>query len=1044
MEAQRSDHLEDPRPLSLRGQSRSRGKSEAGHHAPAVPPATREAEPDSSDDTPLRQRRRQRPANGGATRLKVGWLTPFGPRSDVGTFSRAVLRAAAGNEERGLDLIPLVNQNGPTYFHPGPLLTLGGGVDEDVLQSFDAVVYNIGNNVENHGAINRLALRCPGIVVVHDLVMQHYVAWETFERLRDPTVYADLMASHYGARGLDALAASRICAARARPRYAPWDSAHATAMPLVEPFVATAAAVIVHSAFAEERVRGLTSAPLLRLGLPHDQKPELADAEVAAWAEQTCRRERVTFAAFGHIGQGKCLPMLVQAFHEEPELARRTSLVIAGYPTDRALADELADTIRALDLSDCVRLELGVSVERLQQLKREADVFVNLRWPNTEAAAGSLVEQLNTGKPVMLYPTGCYAEVPESAAIRVAPMHSVPALARAMLGIAGDAERRVRIGAAGRAHTRRLSAAAYADGLAAFVRDHRDLLRDRAAMNPRLRALDPARLAERVRRADVEWARGVAMARDRMAAILDGGPAVSPRPFLELDDAALRGFIVLGLFRLADLGGNPALLSRLEHMIGSQERLACFRTVRQALAVREAVDGGVIDVTALGTPEPDSVALLACLGPEVLAAALYVLVLGRVPAPGEPAGYALRLARGEPTADVVREMTASDEFHARRLPADAAERLRAGARLADEALRLPNVRAPQLEAGAVLCLGVAAPVPEGLLLGPWNPPEATGVWSAGGLARLALRAPPDLSAGARLRLRVRLAMRPGEPPRQLRAVLDGRVVQTVEVPSGEWRDVLVPLAPSPPPSGEQPDGAAVVIALDAGRAVAAREAGGGEDDRRRLGVMLAELELVPPDAHSVEAGLPLLDLARPLYLGLHAPPPGLLAEGWHGVEPGGVWSTGNTARLRFAVPPLGGAARAVCLRLARPGAPALARREVAFALDGARAGMVRLHRSGGETEALIPLPARDGDAPSCHELAVAVAGPFRPSDGGASEDGRLLGVMLLGVELRLAAPATAANGGGVSANADTAAPQQSMWDTSLSSPVEAELGATAG
>lgn len=955
--------------------------------------------------------RRHVQASAARSALKVGWLTPYGPRSDVGTFSRAILQAAAETTTGDIDLIPVVNANGPTYFHPGPMLRLDGALDEELVQSFDTVVYNIGNNVENHGHINRLALRYPGVVLVHDLVMQHYIAWEVFERLRDPAVYADLIASHYGTRGLEALAASRICASTGRPRYAPWDSVHAIDMPLIEPFIRSAAAVVVNSEFAEEQVRRFCRAPLLRLGLPHDQKPALSDAEIAAWGSATRRRDRVAFTAFGHIGRGKCLRLAIEAFRERPELAATATLTIAGYPTDQAHVDELKDLVRALDLTNVVRFELAVSPDRLQQLKREADVFVNLRWPNTESASGSLVEQLNTAKPALVYASGCYAEVPADAAFQVSTVNSVPALAAAMLDAARSPERRVAVGLAGAQHARRMSAAGYVGALGGFLQEHRTLLRDRQGMHRRLRAIDPARLATQLRRPDVAWARGLAVARDAMAPILDGAPGIGPRPFLQLDEAALRGFIVIGLFGQTEVGVNPGLLVRLDEMLAVLGRIEVFRAVRQAAELKRWLEGASQDPPPdLGPPEPEAMELLACFGPELFAAACYVLILGRAPAPNEPAGYAARLSHGESAVETVREMLASKEFAARKLTAAAVERLRLGAGRAAAVLRPPPLQAPGLAPGQILDISNQVPPPRDLLLGPWHPPEPNGVWSAGAVSRLAFRLPANSPPGQVLRLRFRLPMRPGEAPRTLRAFLPGGLAQTMQVGDGDWRDMLVPLPPGEAtgePGGE-PSGPdrTLVLALDAQCAVPASEAG-NPNDQRRLGVMLAALELIPaePDADAV-AALRVLDPADPIDFVAHRPPETMLAEGWHGVEPNGVWSDGASALLRFGAPSLDGLERILRLRLSLPAAPENTPRRLSMVLDGVTSEAEFTADERVREVALI-LQDWQGPGPSRHELRIDCAAPFRPSEVGDSADSRLLGVRLLSMELQAGAAAGA-------------------------------------
>ena len=113
--------------------------------------------------------------------LRLAWVTPLGPRSDVGAFSRNILAAARRDHAARVEMLPIVQGNGPEHFVEGPRLALDDRFDPDLLAAFDHPCYNLGNNAENHGRINRLALARPGVVILHDVVMHPSLAFEAFE-----------------------------------------------------------------------------------------------------------------------------------------------------------------------------------------------------------------------------------------------------------------------------------------------------------------------------------------------------------------------------------------------------------------------------------------------------------------------------------------------------------------------------------------------------------------------------------------------------------------------------------------------------------------------------------------------------------------------------------------------------------------------------------------------------------------------------------------------------------------------------------------------
>ena len=101
------------------------------------------------------------------------------PRGDGGD-------ATAGRRPWPCEVVVFINPNGPTYRSSAANIVMGDAFDAGILSLFDVAFLNIGNNQENHGIINEVALRRPEVVVVHDFAMQHYVAWKAFEQYRRP------------------------------------------------------------------------------------------------------------------------------------------------------------------------------------------------------------------------------------------------------------------------------------------------------------------------------------------------------------------------------------------------------------------------------------------------------------------------------------------------------------------------------------------------------------------------------------------------------------------------------------------------------------------------------------------------------------------------------------------------------------------------------------------------------------------------------------------------------------------------------------------
>jgi glycosyltransferase involved in cell wall biosynthesis len=670
----------------------------------------------------------------------LAWVTPFGRASDIGAFSRNILLDfASAGPGAGISPSVVVHENGPTYWTELPTIPLtGGAADTQMLAAYDFRIFNIGNNHENHHYINQLALRIPGVVVVHDLVMQHYLAWKIFEQQKRPEVYARLMAEYYGMSGLDIVASSRICSALVNPIYAPWDTPHVNATPLIEPFVQTAAAVVVHSEFAEKLLRPLFDGPMLRLQLPWDKKESLDDAQLESWVKVTRNRHRCLIAAFGHIGRNKCLETVVQAFAESAVLREHARLIIAGYPGDPHYIEQLRLMVSHLGLGQLIDFEFSISEQRLDTLKRDADIFVNLRYPNTESASGSLNEQLNAGKPVVIYPTGAYAEVDDRGAVKVDRLGGAPAVAAALEKLTTDAAARVRIGKAGRAFVRRIGRREYVAQLSAFLLENAALLRQRGACiaGRNLPAALPTRAEVGPR-----WAAGLARARWLFGA-LDCSPfELDLSIFRDWDDRLLARYIVVGLFGHAR-GGT--LDDAVQAMLQNCDRWQVAQAVGEAyvlarLARGQSDPGGRMVRLAGAVPalNGETWRLLAALEPALFIRACYLGLLGRVAEPAEVDLYVVRLSNDN-AHNIVREFISSEEFAQRGIAADLLRSLREWSANAPKI----DLSVPEIPLGVPVLLSDTQPESASFLTAGWHATERDGVWSHSTMSGLHFRLPP--------------------------------------------------------------------------------------------------------------------------------------------------------------------------------------------------------------------------------------------------------------------------------------------------------------
>lgn len=755
--------------------------------------------------------------------MRVAWFTPFSERSDVGAHSRCIVEALPAEVRKSSCLFVNENRKGVTYRSSLATVKLSDTFDPGILNAFDHAVMNIGNGQENHHYINRLCLRYPSIVAVHDIIMQHYLAWMLFEERKIPERYAELMVHHYGDRALSILESSRLLHSGRTPRYAPWDSVHANSFPLLEPFVERAKAVVVHSEFAERVVERMTKAPVIRLFLPYDKKPIPAPRTADG-------KRHVDFVAIGHINRAKFLHLGIAAIRTSDLLRASARFWIVGMPNDAQYAAELEQQARALGLGKSVIFEYGVSESRLVEIKADADVFVNLRFPNTESASGSFTEQLACAKPVIVLNTGCYAEAPDNCVVKITSTDDVSELSAAMERLVRDEKHRRSLGKAAERYVRERSAQAYGEKLIA------GLANLPAATGRRADGQEPASSVVAAGWPDGHWL----LAKPDAAATSEVWSRLEPVQCARLLFLTLRGDSPGELLR--DAVAN--LLQKVEQPDRARailRYLSVRRMVHEQAAFYPTDFDSTLDTVVAG--------LMLAIDRSDFARLLFAAILGRTASDEEASAYAARLADYKHARDVVMEIMNSVEFKRRRLRFEFAELLTKVLAPAGEFLLTQRVSAPVVEHR--ISFGADAHGARQYLNGAWHPSEGEGVWSRGCEAGLVFRLPFEVARGDSVVLAARVACTKHTGPRTCSFKMSKRDMGTYTFRDDGRALIRIPLEAT-----SDDDVVALRLSLDA----AAKPSEYGEADDRTLGIFLyemflerAEVRLVRPQLAHVAA-----------------------------------------------------------------------------------------------------------------------------------------------------------------------------------------------
>lgn len=265
-------------------------------------------------------------------------------------------------------------------------------------------LYHIGNNAL-HGEIYDRALAEPGVVVLHDAVLHHFL----LGRLTAEAYRAEF-AFNYGewSAGL----AGELWRERARSGA----DARYFAYPMIKRITATARAVIVHNPLAAALVRAHAARARI-IEIPHlFVKPELPPAsETARFRESRGLGPRTLLvAAFGYQRETKRLPVLIKAFDLAARAGADARLLISGEFVSASYA-------RAVEsLLDAAVLRTGrLSEEDFWRYAAAADLCVNLRYPCAGETSGIAIRLMGIGKPVVFTNDASTSRIPDTACLRV-------------------------------------------------------------------------------------------------------------------------------------------------------------------------------------------------------------------------------------------------------------------------------------------------------------------------------------------------------------------------------------------------------------------------------------------------------------------------------------------------------------------------------------------------------------------------------------------------------------------------------------------------
>lgn len=269
---------------------------------------------------------------------------------------------------------------------------------------YDAILYHMGNSPV-HAHIWREAQRVPGVVVLHEFVLHHFMLWYAANVEHDVQRYVRDMAARYGPDG------EHMAQLMIRSRFT--DAAFN--YPCCEPVVAAAHGLIAHSRYVIERIHTLRPdlpTAVVPMGVP---LPPGIDKQ-AARARLDLPADALVLASFGHINAYKRLEPALRAFIELREEYPDARYLLIGSASPNY---DVRGLIERMGLEDAVRVTGFVSRSQWDDYVAATDICLNLRHPTAGETSASLLRLLGAGKATLVTATGSFAELPAGVAAQV-------------------------------------------------------------------------------------------------------------------------------------------------------------------------------------------------------------------------------------------------------------------------------------------------------------------------------------------------------------------------------------------------------------------------------------------------------------------------------------------------------------------------------------------------------------------------------------------------------------------------------------------------
>lgn len=342
--------------------------------------------------------------------MKVAFFTPLNPiKSGISDFSEELLMELRKHIEIDLFLDNVVPTN-KDIVNNFKIFQIEEFDDENIRKQYDQYIYHIGNNKDYHYKIGEYLIKYPGILELHDISLHHMLAEATVGK-GDTKKYIQEMKYSHGHIG-EKIAQQFING----EINAPWED-KSLQFTVNKRYVDAAKAIIVHSDFAKQMIKGISD-KIVKTILLHtnDIEDNYEEIKLEARKKYNINKDEIVMASFGFATAPKRIVQIIEALNMLKDEGYCFKYYIVGQ-VDESL--NLKEKIKNLKLEENVIITGFVDLNEFKDYMRICDICLNLRYPTQGESSASLHRVLGMGKVVFVSDVGSFKEYSDEIVVKI-------------------------------------------------------------------------------------------------------------------------------------------------------------------------------------------------------------------------------------------------------------------------------------------------------------------------------------------------------------------------------------------------------------------------------------------------------------------------------------------------------------------------------------------------------------------------------------------------------------------------------------------------